>query len=285
MLLFYKSRKTAQRERDTHTEREPDRQTNQHLEKFDIDRESLTLTHHLSRQKIQRRGNHQRFSTTYVPIVIPCANIGTFLPSHFLFFACYCLLLLQRPSRMERACVDQVQENSCSPDPRSRFRLGSSVSTGLFQGLNIIDYPPAPPTHISHLEPTRATNKTPGPGTPSSTYINTLSSSHTSPSYLSTPVSRPQPQASPFPTLSDHVLNTSHWSDIPSRPAFELTPSSLPVDPSPDYPRQIYSPPLSTRSESATMSTAALQFDPGFSHFNMGSRSSFAWPGMSTTAS
>lgn len=27
------------------------------------------------------------------------------------------------------------------------------------------------------------------------------------------------------------------------------------------------------------MSTATLQFDPGFSHFNMGSRSSFAWPG------
>lgn len=27
------------------------------------------------------------------------------------------------------------------------------------------------------------------------------------------------------------------------------------------------------------MSTAALQFDPGFSHFNMGGRSSFAWPG------
>ncbi|ROW01443.1 hypothetical protein VPNG_07587 [Cytospora leucostoma] len=26
------------------------------------------------------------------------------------------------------------------------------------------------------------------------------------------------------------------------------------------------------------MSTAALQFDPGFSHFNMGTRSSFAWP-------
>lgn len=30
----------------------------------------------------------------------------------------------------------------------------------------------------------------------------------------------------------------------------------------------------------ATMSTAALHFDPGFNHFNMGGRSSFAWPGM-----
>lgn len=28
------------------------------------------------------------------------------------------------------------------------------------------------------------------------------------------------------------------------------------------------------------MSIVALQFDPGFNHFNMGSRSSFAWPGM-----
>lgn len=171
------------------------------------------------------------------------------------------------------------QEETCSPDPRSITSNGSGVSTyGFFQGLSshIIDYPPA--THTLRLKPTRPTNKTPGPGTASSTYINTLSSSQTSLSCPPTPVF--QPQASPFPTLSEHILH-SHWLDITSRPELEGTPA-LRIDSAPDYRRHISPPSPSTHSETASMSTAALQFDPGFSHFSMGSRSSFAWPGMSS---
>lgn len=181
---------------------------------------------------------------------------------------------------MERACVDQAREHSHSPDPRSRARTGSGVSTtntthGLFQGLLIIDSPPAF-THTSHLEPTRTT-KTPGPGTPRSTYINALSSSLTSPSYPPSPTS--QLQASPFPPLPEHILHPACFN-IPSRPHPEDIPS-LRVDPASDY--SYHTSPASQPSsqpESDTMSTAALHFDPGFNHFSMGSRSSFAWPGM-----
>lgn len=187
---------------------------------------------------------------------------------------------------MERACVDQAREHARSPDPRSRARTGSGGSTnttttntnthGFFQGLHIIDSPPAP-VHTSHLEPTRTT-KTPGPGTPRSTYINALSSSHTSPSYPPSPTS--QLQASPFPPLPEHILSQA-WFNIPSRPHPDGTPT-LRVDPASDY--SYHSSPAPQPSpqptSSGTMSTAALHFDPGFNHFSMGSRSSFAWPGM-----
>lgn len=184
---------------------------------------------------------------------------------------------------MERACVDQAREHARSPDPRSRARTGSGGSTnttttthGFFQGLHIIDHPPAP-THTSHLEPTRTT-KTPGPGTPRSTYINALSSSQTSPSYPPSPTS--QLQASPFPPLPEHILPQA-WFNISSSPYSDGTPS-LRVDPASDY--SYHSSPAPQPSpqptSSGTMSTAALHFDPGFNHFNMGSRSSFAWPGM-----
>ena len=185
---------------------------------------------------------------------------------------------------MERACVDQARKHTRSPDPRSRARTGSGVSTttntttthGFFQGLHIIDHTPAT-THTSHLEPTQ-TNKTPGPGTPRSTYINALSSSQTSPSYPPSPTSHHQ--ASPFPPLPEHILPQA-WFNIPSRPYPDGTPS-LRVDPTSDYSYHS-SPTLQPSSQPAssdTMSTAALHFDPGFNHFSMGSRSSFAWPGM-----
>lgn len=193
----------------------------------------------------------------------------------------------RRPFEMERACVDQAREHARSPDPRSRARTGNGGSTntttttttnthGFFQGLHIIDSPPVP-AHTSHLEPTRTT-KTPGPGTPRSTYINALSSSQTSPSYPPSPTS--QLQASPFPPLPEHIL-PQDWFTIPSRPYPDGTPS-LRVDPASDY--SYHSSPAPQPSpqptSSDTMSTAALHFDPGFNHFNMGSRSSFAWPGM-----
>lgn len=179
--------------------------------------------------------------------------------------------------------MDQAREHARSPDPRSRARTGSGGSTnttttthGFFQGLHIIDHPPAP-AHTSHLEPTRTT-KTPGPGTPRSTYINALSSSQTSPSCPPSPTS--QLQASPFPPLPEHILSQD-WFNISSRPHPDGTPS-LRVDPASDY--SYHSSPAPQPSpqptSSDTMSTAALHFDPGFNHFNMGSRSSFAWPGM-----
>ncbi|POS72703.1 hypothetical protein DHEL01_v208905 [Diaporthe helianthi] len=181
---------------------------------------------------------------------------------------------------MGRACMDQARGDTHSPDPISRARPGSRDSTttqGLFQGLHIIDTPPAP-THTSHLEPTRTT-KTPGPGTPRSTYINTLSSSQTSSSYPPSPAS--QPQASPFPPLPEHIPPQLAWIITPSRPHLDGTPS-LRVNPASEY--SFHSPlapqPSPQPASSDTMSTAALHFDPGFNHFSMGSRSSFAWPGM-----
>lgn len=184
---------------------------------------------------------------------------------------------------MERACVDQAREHSHSPDPRSRARTGSRGSTttttnGFFQGLHIIDLTPPAPAHISHLEPTQTT-KTPGPGTPRSTYINALSSSQASLSYPPSPTSHLQ--ASPYLALPEHILPQA-WSNIPSRPHPDATPS-IRVDPASDYFHLSSSPapqPSPQPTSSGTMSTAALHFDPGFNHFSMGSRSSFAWPGM-----
>lgn len=188
---------------------------------------------------------------------------------------------------MGRACVDQARGDTRSPDPISRARPGSGDSTattttllttthGFFQGLHIIDTPPAP-THPSHLEPTRTT-KTPGPRTPRSTYIKALSSSQTSSSYPPSPAS--QPQASPFPSLPEHIPPQA-WFNIPSRPHPDGTPS-LRVDPASDYSlhSSLAPQPSPQPVSSDTMSTAALHFDPGFNHFSMGSRSSFAWPGM-----
>jgi hypothetical protein len=196
---------------------------------------------------------------------------------------------------MGRACVDQGRGDTRSPDPMPIVRHGSGDSTnttttttttahGFFQGLHIIDLPPAP-THTSQLEPTRTT-KTPGPGTPRSTYINALSSPQTSPSYPPPPTSHPQ--ASPFPSLPEHILPQA-WSNLSSRSHPDGTPS-LRVDsalansfhPSltPQPPPQPSPQPSPQPTSSDTMSAAALHFDPGFNHFSMGSRSSFAWPGM-----
>ena len=180
--------------------------------------------------------------------------------------------------------ADEGREDIYSLPPRSRAGSGVSTTESLFQGLHIVESPPT--TYLETSRPTSSQGLAPSPA------YSSHFSPRTSP-YLSTNAS--QHHSSPFPSLSDSVLHAD-WFDLPAQP--EVTPI-LRVDPAQDYSqRQTRSPSLT--SQSATMryeepprssfscptpntlnSTAAIQFDPGFNHFSMGSRSSFTWPGKS----
>lgn len=175
---------------------------------------------------------------------------------------------------MERACVDQGQGNTNSPDPRSTPT--TTVGRGSTTNGDTIDYPCAllgtqvPRVHIhpSHTPPALSA--------PASTYINTISSS-----YTSLPSSCPPPSASSRPPSITITPLSDSWSRTSPRPQLDPSAqtSSLTDHPHHSYPLASSQP---TTSVFATMSTAALHFDPGFNHFNMGGRS-FAWPGMHTS--
>lgn len=137
----------------------------------------------------------------------------------------------------------RLTRHTGSPDPRSgaKNRL-HKVAHDCYKDLNTIEYTTPPPatTHTTHLEPTRATNKPLG-------LVHHLR-------HISTPSPRLIPR---LPTCPLQSLNLKHHHHtqlylISSRSPrtgstshldinSKATPSLLPVDPSPDYPRHISS--------------------------------------------
>lgn len=98
------------------------------------------------------------------------------------------------------------------------------------------------------------------------------------------------PLAHQLPTLGlgqqPHIFHKTanllyhHQRQHTTVPQLIHPPSGLP---SPLPPSSSPSTPPSPASEPARMSAAALQYDPGFNHFHMGGRTSFAWSGMWTS--
>lgn len=155
---------------------------------------------------------------------------------------------------MDRTHSSHVRKDTYSLPPRSRAGSGVSTTESLFQGLNIIESPPAVYLEGSRPRPSSSQGLSP----PSPAYTSPFSPQS---AYLPTPVSQTHSSSSPFPSLPEGILN-AEWFDLPSR--LEAAPI-LRVDPAQDYsqPTPSSSPPLQ-HSESATMRYEICP-DPPFS--------------------